>query len=72
MSAFHTDFNTGERVIVDGDTSLVGIVTAILVRGKDFGGERYTFIFQYEVSWFHNGESKTSWIEEYRLSRPEK
>lgn len=49
----------GGRVTVDGDDSIKGTVTGFCVRD---GGR-----LQVEVSYFHNGESKACWVEDYRL-----
>lgn len=53
----------GDRVIIDGDRSLVATLTAILIRGH-LGN-----ITQFEVSYFHNGDSKSAWVENYRVTK---
>lgn len=54
-----------DRVLIDGDTSIVGLVTAFQFRGDR--GEPIV-----EVSWVHNGDVKTAWFEEWRLKLEEK
>lgn len=48
-----------DQVLIDGDKSLVGTVTAFSWRGGDV---------QVEVSWIHNGAAQAAWIQEWRLS----
>lgn len=48
-----------DKVIIDGDTSIKGVVT-----GFQFRLTRAPVV---EVSYFHNGEAKAVWIEEWRL-----
>lgn len=45
---------------MDGDSSIKGTVT-----GFQFRTTRDPIV---EVSWFHNGDAKTGWFEEWRLS----
>lgn len=56
-----TSFNIGERVIIDDDSSIVGTITAILLRGSGLN-------ISYEVSYIHCGVSYSPWIEQWRLS----
>lgn len=59
-STFHSQWTINDRVHIDNDTSIVGIVTGIcfrLVRAPTI-----------EVSWFANGDAKTAWFEEWRLN----
>lgn len=58
-----TEFDVGDRVVIDGDESLVGRVTGVLVRG--------TREPQCEVSYVHCGDVKSAWVEEWRLRRAE-
>lgn len=53
-------FAIGNRIYIDHDRDLVGIVTAIFIRHQGVS---------YEVSYMHNGESKNPIIEDYRLTR---
>lgn len=55
-----TSFNIGERVIIDDDSSIVGTITAILLRGSGLN-------ISYEVSYIHCGVSYSPWIEQWRL-----
>ena len=59
MTHFECKWQFNDRVVVDGDSSIKAVVTAIAFRvtGR-----------MIEVSWFHNGECRFAWIEEYRLS----
>lgn len=57
-------YTFGDRVIIDGDASIVGRITAAQFR--EFGN--YALL---EVSYVHNGECKTSWIEAWRLTKAE-
>lgn len=54
-----TTFALREKVIVDGDSSLKGRITAILLRPNGIS---------YEVSYIHNGIAYAPWIEEFRLT----
>ncbi len=58
MQTVQSEFSLGERVYIDGCQSLVGIVTAVTWRHPE--------IINYEVSWVHNGESKSVVIEGWR------
>ncbi len=57
--SWKTRFVFGCRVVIDGDQSLVGCVTAFMWRPAG----RLV-----EVSWVHNGALNTEWIDEFRLS----
>ena len=58
---FRTEFDFGTRVTVDGDASIIGIITAFKYM---WPGEPLV-----EISYFHNGEQKFALIEESRLAR---
>jgi hypothetical protein len=64
---FSSDLSPRQKVMIDGDRSLVGVVTSYQFRpvvvGKTIDGA-YVVI---EVSYLHNGEAKTDWIERDRL-----
>lgn len=62
MVSYEAQFAIGERVIIDGDSSLVGTVTAAFFRGP---------AVLIEVSWVINGDAKSASIEEFRLQRKE-
>jgi hypothetical protein len=53
-------FNLKDKVHIDNDDSIVGIITAIQWRIESN--------CSYEVSWFSNGKAESSFIEEWRLS----
>jgi hypothetical protein len=56
---FNARFRRGSKVVIDNDKSIIAIVTAHLFRGD---------ICTVECTWFSNGDLKTCWIEEWRLS----
>lgn len=58
----HTAYDMGDQVTIDRDSSIIGIITAISVRGV---GVNIT----YDVNWFHCGRAESAWIEEWRLNR---
>ena len=60
---FESAWTMGDHVNVDSDKSIIGVVT-----GFNF---RRTQDPTVEVSWFHNGDAKTAWFEEWRLDRVE-
>jgi len=57
---FESKFRRGDRVVLDGDRSLIMTVTAHTFR------EHFETV---ECSYVHNGDSKCAWIEEWRLER---
>ncbi len=59
-SAFQSKWVFGDIVTIDGDRTIKGSVTGFAFR--------VTRSPTVEVSYFHNGESKTAWVEEWRLS----
>lgn len=52
-------FTFGDRVILDGDSSLIARVTAVLFR--------YEYC-QIEIAWLHNGSSYSAYVDNWRLS----
>lgn len=50
----------GDTVIVDYDEGIRFIITAILIRSANI---------QLELSWTHNGDLKSSWVDIFRISR---
>jgi len=54
-----TKFNLYDRVIIDGDGSVIATVTAVVWRAH-----REPL---YELSWISNGQSQTAWVEEPRI-----
>jgi hypothetical protein len=60
-AAFESIWAAGDRVLIDSDRSIVGTVTAFCFR--------LTRAPTIEVSYFHNGDSKTAWFEQFRLTR---
>lgn len=57
-------FAPGERVHVDGDKSIVGVITR--AEWRYAGG--FHGVNGYEVSWLSNGDAKFVWFDEFRLS----
>lgn len=55
-----TRFDFKDRVIIDGDDSVIGVVT-----GFAFTLGRYTV----EVKWLHNGGAHETWFDEWRLEK---
>lgn len=60
MAQFESKFDYGNRVYLDGDTSITAIVISFQFRTTAVGPA-------VECSWVHNGEIKTAWLEEWRL-----
>jgi hypothetical protein len=58
---FESRFALFEHVRIDSDTSIRGIVSAILFRSY-----REPL---YEVSWINQGQNQVCWIEEPRLEK---
>jgi hypothetical protein len=61
---FSSEFSFRDRVIIDGDSSLVVVVTGVYVRD---GGAVLT-----EVCWISNGDAKEARIEEWRLKKADR
>ncbi len=60
MQTMQSEFAVGNRVNIDGCESLIGIITAVIWRHPE--------IVNYEVSWVHNGDSKSFVIEGWRCT----
>ena len=60
MNTFESPFAIGEAIYIDGDISLKAIILAHAFRAGN-----HTL----DVAWFHNGEAKSTWIEEWRLTK---
>ena len=56
---FACDYMIGDRVIVDGDESIIGTVTGVLF---------FETGIEIRVGWVVNGDPKSFQIEEYRVS----
>lgn len=56
---FIPPFDIGERVIIDGDKDIKGVVIGILFRPSNV---------EIEVSWLHNGTLQTAWVAAFRLA----
>ena len=63
MVVIESKFSIGDRVIIDGCKSLIGVVTAITWRNPH--------IINCEISWVCNGESKRDVVESWRLTLAE-
>ena len=59
VTLFAPYFNFGQRVHIDSDRDLVGVVTAFCWRDSDS--------HSVEVSWIHNGVSHNAWFHPSRL-----
>lgn len=53
----------GDKVVVDNDPSITGVVIGIEIRTAD--------VIRYEVSWFCNGDVKICMFDDWRLSTPQ-
>ena len=49
----------GDTVIIDGDTSIRAVVTAVTLRSDG--------AVQFEVQWLHNGTNQTAWVNARRM-----
>ncbi len=58
---FISRFDFGDRVEIDADPDMVGVVAGVIWRDN---GEHAI-----EVSWVHNGTLQTHWFSERRLAR---
>lgn len=61
-ATFTSEFKLGDRVLIDGDASIVAVVTAYAWRGERA---------ELEICWFHNGGQQSLWIGEWRLTLAE-
>ena len=57
----HSKFDIGDRLLVDGDRSICGVVT--LIEWRAHGHVRY------EISYFATGDAKFVVFYEYRLEK---
>lgn len=60
MATFRSKFDIGDRVVIDGDRSMVVTVVAV-----EF---RYGPHVKVEVQWMYDGNSQSAWMDEFRLS----
>lgn len=58
---YGSEFEIGDQVLIDGDVSLHGTVTAITFRVKGY--------VSIEISYLHHGDAKTATVEEFRVSK---
>lgn len=58
MPTYECKHKIGDKVVIDGDQRMPVYITAVLWRN-----ERPS----YEVSWFGDGQSRTAWVEEWRV-----
>ena len=56
--AYYFDFDNRQRVIIDGDADMLGVITAICVEI-----DRTTN----RVEWFHNGGLQSGYFDGFRL-----
>lgn len=56
---FKSEFALGDRIWIDGDTSIKATIIGILFRHT--GQEA-------EIAWIVNGDHKTAWVATWRLS----
>jgi hypothetical protein len=62
MATFKAKFAVGNRVAIDSQTDIVGVVTEVAFRKTD--SEAYVI---YQVDWLHNGTNGAYYIAEWRL-----
>lgn len=56
---FETKFAIGDKVNIDGDTSITAVVTGICI---------YAYSPVYDVSWFNDGVAETDKFDEFRIN----
>lgn len=56
---FQSPFQLGDKVIVDGDPSLIAKVIQVAFRSD---------IADCEISWVHQGDIKRAWVDNWRLT----
>lgn len=60
--ALKTKFQIQDKIYIDADTSITGYVTGIMWAANGI---------EIRVAYIHNGDSKSHWIEEWRISPAE-
>lgn len=60
MAEFTSEIAITTKVLIDGDKSLTGTVTAVIFRQSSAS---------YEISYIHNGSSYSVTIESWRVTR---
>jgi len=63
MPSLECKFEIGQRVHIDADRSIIGIITMIEWRRNDLA--------RYEVSWLCGGDARFIIFDEWRLSEAE-
>lgn len=58
LTRLTSKFFMGQKVYLDGDREIKFIVTAFLWREQSL---------QVEIQWMHNGDLKSSWVDQRRL-----
>lgn len=59
MADFHSQFDLGDQVTIDGDVSLVAVVIGLAFYAN--------MPPQVQLGYVHNGDLKDHWVAEYRL-----
>jgi hypothetical protein len=59
-NTFRVKFDIGCKVAIDGDDSIDAWVIQVAFKSQDHA--------TYEVSYWNNGDVKSAWIDEWRLS----
>ena len=59
MATFTCRFGLGDRVYIDGDDTIVAVITQVC--WGDFGSNVL-------VSWWSNGDLKSAWVADHRLT----
>lgn len=60
---YFSPYRVGNKVLIDGDRSIVGVVTALLWRAG---------FHQVEVCWFSGGAHQSFWFDHWRLTAVDK
>ncbi len=53
-------FDIRDRVVIDGDGSITGVVIAIRWTGENMP--------EYHIAWMHEGRSESAYFDEWRLT----
>ncbi len=54
----HIPFSFGDKVVMDQETAIVGVVTGLAI---------YPHVFEVKVEWWAGGDLKTAWFAEWRI-----
>lgn len=63
MTSGFANWKLGQFVNIDNDKSIKAVIT-----GFQFRGDKTTMFIIINVEWFSNGELRSAWVEEWRIS----